>query len=262
MLDVHAPHESIHTVKDFLIHIAAIVVGLLLAVGLEQTVEHIHLKYQLRDARVALEQERKSNVDSLAAAAQEWRWEMVELQNNLLVLRFVQQHPGAPQTSLPGDLRWEQDPVRFNHAVWDAAQQNGIVRLMPLQESNADQQRYLSLQVLADQGLAEWNAFNDGRRFEFVDPDPTHLSPQQLAEQINLTAVAIEKHLQVGYSIAFIGSNFPDLPTHLSFDQVDSYLVRSPQSDSPAMVAVRRLTTGRLAAAGLNLPGDSPPPAK
>jgi hypothetical protein len=40
MLDVHAPHETIHTWKDFAIHIAAIAVGLLLAIGLEQTVEY------------------------------------------------------------------------------------------------------------------------------------------------------------------------------------------------------------------------------
>ena len=38
MLDVHAPHETVHSWKDFFIHIATIVIGLLIAVGLEQTV--------------------------------------------------------------------------------------------------------------------------------------------------------------------------------------------------------------------------------
>src|SRR5579875_757419 len=42
MIDVHAPHETTHTWKDFFIHIATIVVGLLIAIGLEQTVEKIH----------------------------------------------------------------------------------------------------------------------------------------------------------------------------------------------------------------------------
>jgi hypothetical protein len=42
MLDVHPPHEAIHTWKAFLIHIVAIVIGLLIAVGLEQTVEFFH----------------------------------------------------------------------------------------------------------------------------------------------------------------------------------------------------------------------------
>ena len=39
MLDVHPPHEAAHSWKDFLIHIATIVVGVLIAIGLEQTVE-------------------------------------------------------------------------------------------------------------------------------------------------------------------------------------------------------------------------------
>jgi hypothetical protein len=33
MLDVHAPHETIHTWKDFLTHMAAIVAGLVIAVS-------------------------------------------------------------------------------------------------------------------------------------------------------------------------------------------------------------------------------------
>ncbi len=42
MLDVHPPHSPTHTWKDFFIHIATIVVGLLIAVGLEQSVEALH----------------------------------------------------------------------------------------------------------------------------------------------------------------------------------------------------------------------------
>ena len=42
MLDVHAPHEVLHTWKGFFIHIATIVVGLFIAVALEQSVEAIN----------------------------------------------------------------------------------------------------------------------------------------------------------------------------------------------------------------------------
>src|ERR1700734_2390481 len=38
-LDVHAPHQSVHSWRDFFVHIATIAVGLLIAVGLEQTIE-------------------------------------------------------------------------------------------------------------------------------------------------------------------------------------------------------------------------------
>ena len=42
MLDVHPPHNPTHTWAGFFIHIATIVVGLLIVVGLEQTVERPH----------------------------------------------------------------------------------------------------------------------------------------------------------------------------------------------------------------------------
>ena len=51
MLDVHAPHQPTHTWKDFFIHIATIVVGLLIAIGLEQTVEYFHELHQLHELR-------------------------------------------------------------------------------------------------------------------------------------------------------------------------------------------------------------------
>jgi hypothetical protein len=46
MLDVHALHQSVRTWKDFFIHVATIVIGLLIAVGLEQTVELFHHRHQ------------------------------------------------------------------------------------------------------------------------------------------------------------------------------------------------------------------------
>ncbi len=64
MLEVHAPHETIHTWKDFLIHIAAIAVGLLLAIGLEQAVEHIHSRRLLDETREALRRERRNTTSS------------------------------------------------------------------------------------------------------------------------------------------------------------------------------------------------------
>jgi hypothetical protein len=61
MLDVHPPHEAVHTWRDFFIHIATIVVGLLIAVGLEQTVEAIHRRHQLGEAEDALRDEGITN---------------------------------------------------------------------------------------------------------------------------------------------------------------------------------------------------------
>ena len=52
MLDVHPPHEPVHGIRDFLLHLFTITVGLLIALGLEAAVEwrhHVHLRDEAED---------------------------------------------------------------------------------------------------------------------------------------------------------------------------------------------------------------------
>ena len=58
MLDVHAPHGPTHGWRDFLVHIAAIAIGVLLALALEKLAEHLHERRQLSEARRELASQR------------------------------------------------------------------------------------------------------------------------------------------------------------------------------------------------------------
>ena len=55
MIDVHPPHHAASTWRDFFIHIATIVIGLLIAVSLEQTVEFFHHRHQRQELREGLQ---------------------------------------------------------------------------------------------------------------------------------------------------------------------------------------------------------------
>jgi len=57
MLDVHPPHAPTHTWTDFFIHISTICVGLLIAIGLEQSVEAIHRHGERSDLVESLQHE-------------------------------------------------------------------------------------------------------------------------------------------------------------------------------------------------------------
>jgi cold shock CspA family protein len=61
MLDVHAPHETVHSWKDFFIHIATITTGLLIAIALEQTVEYLHHRHQAKEMADNLRAESLAN---------------------------------------------------------------------------------------------------------------------------------------------------------------------------------------------------------
>jgi hypothetical protein len=78
MLDVHAPHATIDTWKSFFIHIATICIGLLIAVGLEQSVEAFHRAYEREHLRESLQHESeqilRDTVGVETAAKNEIHW--------------------------------------------------------------------------------------------------------------------------------------------------------------------------------------------
>ncbi len=245
MIDVHAPHETAHTWTDFFIHIATIVVGLVIAIGLEQTVEHIHQHYQLRETREALARERDANRADVQFDMQRWIFAAAEFRNDLVVLNYVRQHPGAAQSTLPGDLLWDQAAFRFEQAVWNAAQQNGLVRLMPIDEANRNLNFYQVLDGISKQSLDAWNADNDAHKFDLVDSDPTHLSPQQLDEAIRLTEILLEKHIEQGYTLALLAARFPDMPQLVTYDKIAA-LRPTPFDINPSAMAAAHQRTADL----------------
>jgi hypothetical protein len=66
MLDVHASHGSVHSWKDFFIHLGTIAIGLLIAIGLEQSVEALHHRRQAREMALKLHQESTDNLEVVA----------------------------------------------------------------------------------------------------------------------------------------------------------------------------------------------------
>ncbi len=52
-MEVHPPHQPIHTVRDFLLHIFTITIGLLIALGLEAESAILHGKSTLQEIQTA-----------------------------------------------------------------------------------------------------------------------------------------------------------------------------------------------------------------
>jgi hypothetical protein len=50
-VEVHPPSKPIHSIKDFMVHLLAITIGLLIALGLEAAVEAVHHRSLVREAR-------------------------------------------------------------------------------------------------------------------------------------------------------------------------------------------------------------------
>lgn len=261
MIDVHPPHQAVHSWRDFFIHIATIVIGLLIAIGLEQTVEQLHQRHELVETREALEQEQLDNEQLWAANERDWRYTFVELKNNISVLQYARQHPGTSQAELPGELRCRQAPFLWKHAVWDAAQQKGVVQRMGLKESNAHLEYYGLMSIMLQQSLTTWNAINEACQFDLLDPDPTHLSAEQLDHVIELTASALAKHVIFGYSFGRFAHEYPQRPHSITWDTVLKLRPSPSDLDPTGLAKAHEMTKARLKAANAGPQQDTISPA-
>jgi hypothetical protein len=131
MLDVHAPNETIHTWKDFLNHIAAIVVGLLIAVGLEQTVEFFHHRHQREPLVEAIRRDGEANrgyiKDDIAVARGVLDW-------------ALGQAAALERAGATGPLILRRMPKgiigSLDAGVWLSAKASGVTNLLPPSAQN------------------------------------------------------------------------------------------------------------------------------
>jgi hypothetical protein len=139
-LDVHAPHEPIHGVKDFLLHLLTISVGLLIAVGIEGCVE-LHREHKLvKEARATMREEIESNSESMNGAVAKLDGEDKAIAQNIDVLTKLQRNPKDKQlqnTHLNADF----SVTGLKDTAWKTAQTTGALALMPYSEA----QRYASV---------------------------------------------------------------------------------------------------------------------
>jgi hypothetical protein len=139
MLEVHAPHESIHTWKSFFIHIATIVIGLLIAIALEQTVEYFHHREQRHQLLEDLRHEAEERIRMLPAN----NHAHLELENwfrETLHAALSASTAGSSVTFVVPphlDDRGDQKPET---AVWDAAKASGAVNVLSRAEIEAWEQ--------------------------------------------------------------------------------------------------------------------------
>jgi hypothetical protein len=173
MLDVHPPHEAAHTWKDFLIHIATIVIGLIIAVGLEQTVEYFHHRHQIRIARERIREEAALNQRILRA--DERGLEQIEANlDHALVLVRSRNHRGPATVETPDFIF---DLQGFYDAAYSNARESGVLSLMPYDESAMYGDAYSASGIAMKDGLDLWSQLESakaamhGKPLSQLDPD-------------------------------------------------------------------------------------------
>ena len=146
MLDVHPPHHAANTWRDFFIHIATIVVGLLIAVGLEQSVEWMHHRHQRHEVQEELRAEAEQNIATIET---DNRLDLPDFRYTEAVLarlRNAKAEAGSISIILPPI---DDDPGNYHapsRAVWSTAKADGTAGLLGPEE----EQLYSRLDFVAE----------------------------------------------------------------------------------------------------------------
>ncbi len=130
-MEVHPPEHPIHTWRDFFIHIVTIVIGLLIAIGLEQSVEWFHHRHIVHVAREnitrEIEENRKLSTQNKV---------QVEKTSQLMDrnLHYVMELKHNPHAMDHGEMHFTFGWSSFADAAWRSARDTGALAYMPTEE--------------------------------------------------------------------------------------------------------------------------------
>jgi hypothetical protein len=196
MLEVHPPERTPHTWRDFFIHIATIVVGLVIAVGLEQTVEAIHHRHERSELRETLHRESEQilkdsrNTSAALDFHQDWLGRRVDQ----VKAAVWQQLPlGEPAAYARPAFDYPDNPL------WRSAKIGGLVERLGPDELNA----YSEVELLSgkiDVFYDDWRQSQSKRlqlerqypRHSLDSADFTKASPQDLRAYLGLLTAEAE----------------------------------------------------------------------
>src|ERR1700758_4720520 len=141
-MEIHPPHHAIGSWREFLLHMATIVLGILIAIGLEQAVEWVHHRQERSQLQSELREEAEKNQ---AIIAEDLRLVSMETWSSEVMNTVAASRGGAD-----GRIRFEMPRVpctggalntpgvRYfapSEAVWTAARESGLTALIPAPEA-------------------------------------------------------------------------------------------------------------------------------
>lgn len=236
VIEVHEPEVGVHTWKDFWIHLGTITVGLLIAISLEQSVEKLHQLHERHELEAALRTEAEHNKEiaefDFAGYDEEMTW-LLALHEDIgrmlatggkanLAYRPVRYH-----VQFPNGLQFTSTGDVFETVVWDTADEDNRLALLPDEEARAYSGQYhytgarlLELQIAIRDDYVRQNAFE--AQFGVINAPTTpvlaKMSPAELKQYDALvmqtfTGVRIAKN----WLIALYGGNEALRQGHFDF---------------------------------------------
>jgi hypothetical protein len=187
-MEVHAPHEPIHTWRDFFIHIATITIGLLIAIGLEQTVEYLHHRHLVKEARENIRREIEANEKQAEIDLGYLQADADLMKTNVAKARALRANPHALDHN--SEFKSEYSWTSFNDSAWTSARDSGALTYMPVEEVQRYDDLYETQRMMNADASESFT-----RQIELVAPfimedGPTNIKPEDLHQLLRDSATA------------------------------------------------------------------------
>ena len=197
-MEIHPPHQPIHTVKDFLLHLLTMTVGLFIALSLEAAVESLHHRHLVRDARENLHREIAANYQQYSVNAKWIAENRDQLARNIELLRELRRGKKLD----PADLGWHWQWNSFSGVAWRAARDNGAVSYMEPNLISAYSWIYLQQDYINSTALAIVTEESKAGAALEAAVDPSNLSPSEIqtlllkSAEINLSFSTLQSTMK------------------------------------------------------------------
>ncbi len=145
-MDIHPPHGAPHSVKEFLLQLLTITVGVLIALGLEGVVEWRHHRSMVHEAEMNLAAEIRQNENGLRGALDQMDKTQGQLVHILQITRALESDRNAKLENL--NLSFSIST--FQSSAWNATSVTGAIGYMKYE----DVQEYSDIYDLQQQFLS------------------------------------------------------------------------------------------------------------
>jgi hypothetical protein len=175
-LDVNPPHQSIHTWRDFFIHLITITIGLLIALSLEATAEWIHHRHLVREARASIRREIEENRKLAAEDLINVQQDQARIEKDIQQLVALRDGAKLDRATLQYHLDW----AGLADSAWNTAQSTGAINYMDYQSAQALTSVYKQQRIVSDRGLTVFDAQSRAISPVFFTGEPNRLSKEEI----------------------------------------------------------------------------------
>src|ERR1700744_4743731 len=186
-MEVHAPHEPVHTWRDFFVHVGIMTIGLFIALMLEGLVEYTHHRHIVREARENIRHEIEDNHQSAQHDLVSLQQDIDRIKANIKTIHGLREDP----RNFHGSLTYTMQFISLDSSAWSTSRDTGALSYMPYQDVQAYAELYENQKYVNDQALEIFHRQTLAMTPVFTEEDISKLPPSEIESMLHETAATL-----------------------------------------------------------------------